>query len=86
MLRKLGTDEKMINRALFKQTAIFFGFPLLLAIIHSVFGIIFCDYILSVFGNEKLLASIVMTALILLVIYGGYFVITYTVSKNIIKD
>lgn len=86
MLRKLGADEKMINRALFKQISIFFGFPLMLAVIHSVFGIMFCDYILTTFGDQRLFVSIVMTALVLLVIYGGYFMITYIVSKNIIKE
>lgn len=86
MIRKLGADEKMINKALFKQTAIFFGFPLILSIIHSIFGIMFCNYILETFGNQKLFISIVMTALVLIIIYGGYFVITYSVSKNIIKD
>lgn len=86
MLRKLGADEKMINKALFKQISIFFGFPLMLAVIHSVFGIMFCDYILTTFGDQKLFVSIVMTALVLLVIYGGYFMITYIVSKNIIKE
>ena len=29
MLRKLGADEKMINKSLFRQIAIFFMFPLL---------------------------------------------------------
>ncbi len=86
MLRNLGTDEKMINRALFKQIAIFFIFPLILAIIHSIFGIIFCNFMLETFGNEKLLESIIMTAIFLVIIYGGYFIITYLCSKNIIKE
>lgn len=86
MLRKIGTDEKMINKALFTQIAIFFMFPLILAIIHSVFGIMFCNYILETFGKEGLLPSIIMTSLFVVVIYGGYFIITYSCSKNIIKD
>ena len=86
MLRKIGTDEKMINQALFRQIAIFFMFPLILAIIHSVFGIMFCNYILETFGNEGLLPSIIMTAIFVIIIYGGYFVITYLCSKNIIKE
>ena len=86
MIRKLGADDNMVNKALFKQIAIFFGFPLVLAVIHSIFGIIFCDYILATFGDQNLLVSIVMTALVLLVIYGGYFMITYIVSKNIVKE
>ncbi len=86
MLRKIGTDEKMINRALFKQIAIFFSVPLILAIIHSIFGIEFCKYILMTFGDEEMTKSITMTAVFLIIIYGGYFLITYYCSKNIIKD
>ena len=86
MLRKLGADEKMINKSLFRQIAIFFMFPLLVAIIHSIFGIKFCSYIISTFGNEQLLNSIIMTAVFIVVIYGGYFLITYLCSKNIIKE
>ena len=86
MLRKLGADEKMVNKSLFRQIAIFFMFPLLIAIIHSIFGIKFCSYIISTFGNEQLLNSIIMTAVFIVVIYGGYFIITYLCSKNIIKE
>ena len=86
ILRKIGADERNINRALFSQIGIFFLFPLLLAIIHSIFGIQFCNSILETFGNDKLLPSIVMTALFIILIYGGYFLLTYYCSKNIIKE
>ena len=86
MLRKIGTDEKLLNKALFRQIGIFFLFPLVLAIIHSIFGIKFCVYLLETFGKGELLKSIIMTALIMVFIYGGYFVITYLCSKNIIKE
>ena len=86
MLRKLWADEKMINKSLFRQIAIFFMFPLLIAIIHSIFGITFCSYIIETFGNEQLLPSIIMTAIFIVVFYGGYFLITYLSSKNIIKE
>ena len=86
MLRKIGTDEKMINKALFRQIAIFFALPLILALIHSIFGIMFAMKILEVFGNEQLLPSIIMTAIFIVIIYGGYFLITYYCGKNIIKE
>ena len=87
MLRKIGTDEKMINKALFRQIAVFFMLPLILALIHSVFGIMFAMKILEVlFGDEQLSLSIIMTAIFIVVIYGGYFLITYYCSKNIIKE
>ena len=86
MLRKIGADERLIHKALFRQIAIFFTFPLIIAIIHSIFGIMFCNYILETFGNEQLLPSIIMTSSFIIIIYGGYFLITYFCSKNILKD
>lgn len=86
MLRKIGTDEKMINKALFRQIAIFFMLPLILALIHSIFGIMFAMKILEVFGNDQLLPSIIMTTIFMVIIYGGYFLITYYCSKNIIRE
>lgn len=86
MLRKIGTDEKMINKALFRQIGIFFMLPLTLALIHSVFGIKFAMNILEIFGDEQMLQSIIMTAIFIVFIYGGYFIITYYCSKNIIKE
>lgn len=86
MLRKLGTDDKMINRALFKQIGIYFMFPLIIAIIHSVVGLKFATTILATFGKVGLLGSIILTAVVLVLIYGGYFLITYFCSRNIIKE
>ncbi len=86
ILRRIGAPEKLINRALFRQIGIFFLLPLVLAIIHSVFGIQFAVKILEIFGTEELLPSIIMTSIFLLLIYGGYFLITYYCSKSIIKE
>lgn len=87
ILRKIGCDEKMINHALGKQIGIFFGFPLVLAIIHSIFGIKFVLLVLSGLADTKeLIPSIIITVLFMGVIYGAYFVATYIGSKNIIKE
>lgn len=86
ILRKIGIDEKMIHRSLFRQNAIFFGMPLGLAVIHSIFGIQVCTYILEVFGKSGLTQAIVMTAVGLLVIYLIYFIITFRCSRRIIRE
>ena len=87
ILRSIGCDEKMINKALFRQIGIFFGVPLLLAIIHSIFGIQFAIKIMSGIASEKdLLPSAIATVIIIGVIYGAYFLATYFGSKNIIKE
>ena len=85
MLRKLGVDERMIDMALFKQIGIFFAFPLILALIHSVFGIKFINIILATMGMSSMAASIGLTLAFVAVIYGGYFLITYLRSRSIIR-
>lgn len=87
VLRKIGCDERMINVALFKQTAVFFFLPLILAIVHSVVGIKFVLNILAIVynSNSSLIPAIISTVCVLLVIYGGYFVATYFGSKRMIQ-
>ncbi|MDE5558006.1 MAG: FtsX-like permease family protein [Ruminococcus sp.] len=86
MLRKIGAEESDISKSLFRQTGIFFLLPLLLACVHSVFGMKFATFILEAFGTEKLAESIGFTSIMILLIYGGYFLITYLSSKSIIKS
>ena len=85
-LRRLGASNKMLNRALFVQIAIFFIAPLLVGIIHSIFGIMFASSIIEIFGSDGLLASIPMTVSMIVLIYGGYFLLTYISSKRIISE
>lgn len=87
ILRKIGCDEKTINKALFRQIAIFFMLPLVLAIIHSIFGIQFVMTMMSGLATTKeLLPSVISTVVIIGVVYGLYFLATYLGSKSIIKD
>ena len=87
ILRKIGADEKMINRSLFIQIGIFFAFPIVIAIIHSIFGIQFALSTMSGIADAAdLLPSIIATVLIIGFIYGIYFLATYFESKNIIKE
>ena len=85
-LRRLGASNKMLNRALFVQIAIFFIAPLLIGIVHSIFGIMFASSIIESFGSDGLLASIPMTVSMIVLIYGGYFLLTYISSKRIISE
>lgn len=86
ILREIGTDEKIINKALFKQIGIFFLFPLILAIIHSIPGINVATIMVESFGKGNLLISNLITAGFIILIYGGYFLISYYSSKRIIKE
>ena len=86
ILRQIGADEKEINKALFMQTFIFFMMPLSIAVIHTVFGLKFCEWILKSLGITSILNGSYMTFIFLILIYGIYFIITYLCSKNIIRE
>lgn len=61
--------------------------PLILAIIHSIFGIQFVlSMMVGLASTEELLPSIVVTVLVIGVIYGAYFLATYWGSKNIVRE
>ena len=87
ILRKIGCDEKMINKALFRQIFIFFMLPLIVAIIHSIFGIKFILTVSAVVAStDELLPSVIITVITIGIIYGLYFWATYSGSKRIIKN
>ena len=60
--------------------------PLLVAIIHSVFGIMSASKIMESMSVTTNISSIAMTALLIIAIYGGYFIVTYFTSKRIINE
>lgn len=84
ILQKVGADEKMLHHALFWQIGLFFILPLSLAVIHSYFGMRFVSFMLSAFNQGSMLSGVGITAVLLLVIYGGYFIATYGGSRRII--
>lgn len=86
MLRRIGVDDRKLNKALFIQIGIFFMLPLLVAIIHSVFGIMSASKIMESMSVTTNISSIAMTALLIIAIYGGYFIVTYFTSKRIINE
>lgn len=86
VLRQIGADEVDINKSLFKQMLIFFVMPLSLAIVHTIFGLRFCTYVLGSLGIDSILKGSVTTFIFLIIIYSIYFIFTYICSKNIIKE
>ena len=86
MLRQLGAEEKSLSLSLLKQQGILFLLPLILAIIHSIFGLRFTALLLNQLGVSHTIGSMLLTAVVLLVIYAGYFLVTYLSSKRVIRE
>ncbi|APC39942.1 FtsX-like permease family protein [Clostridium estertheticum] len=85
-LRRLGANEKMINKTIFVQTLIYFSLPVSLALIHSVVGIKVTSNLINSLQETNINFSALVAALIFIVIYAGYFYTTYVGYKNIVRN
>ncbi|MCR0265947.1 ABC transporter permease [[Clostridium] innocuum] len=78
ILRKIGTPQRMINRSICGQIAIYFMLPLSLAVVHAMVGVPVVSNAFSfLFGLQDMWKTNLMTGGIVLLIYGSYYVITY---------
>lgn len=84
VLKKIGADDRLIDRAIFRQTAIYFMLPLFLAIIHSIVGLTVANEAIRSLGGVNAAQNILITAGLILVIYGGYFLATFIGSRKMI--
>lgn len=84
ILKKIGADGKMIDHAIFKQILVYFSLPLALACIHSVVGLYVVNEMIKSLGDINVTANIAITAAMVLVVYGTYFLATYFGSRNMI--
>ncbi len=85
-LKRIGATRKMIDKTIFIQTFIYFSLPVILALIHSIIGILVVNKDISEFNSIDIRFSALMTALIFIVVYTGYFYTTYLAYKNIVKN
>ena len=85
-LNKIGASKKIINKSIFKQVLTFFLFPLALALVHSYVGIKTVNSYLLALGESNKIYPMLITALILVIVYGGYLYATYISYKNVINN
>ncbi|MGL4521894.1 MAG: FtsX-like permease family protein [Bacilli bacterium] len=85
ILHRMGATQRKIEKTLYREVAIQFSLPLVLALVHSYFGITVVNETLLITGRDSVLMPALYTTLILLVVYGGYFWLTYQGSKQILR-
>ena len=86
ILKELGASNKMINKALFTQIAIIFILPLAVALFHATVGLTEINSLIKMLADIKIGKSLLLTSIFIVLVYGGYFLATYKISKRIIKD
>ena len=86
ILQKLGCDQKQICRGLRKQNGMVFLLPLILAAVHSVFGIQVCMEMLSIYETKGTAPALVLTMILIGMIYGGYYLVSQFGCEKIVRE
>ncbi|MDY4041378.1 MAG: ABC transporter permease [Collinsella sp.] len=86
VLSELGTPRRQIMRSVLAQQAIFFVFPLGVALAHSLVALRVVIDLVELFGGVSIAGMAGYAVLIFMVAYGGYFLATYLMSKSIVRD
>ncbi len=84
LLQKLGVEKRMLNKALFWQIGIYFIFPLILAVAHSAVALNVVVGVVSLYGHLNILEPLLPVVAMALVVYGGYFLVTYFASRGMV--
>lgn len=83
VLRRLGAEERLTARSSTQQVALAFLLPLTLALIHAAVGMKAANDLISSVGKVDSVHSSAIAALVLLVVYGGYFLATALACRRI---
>lgn len=86
ILSELGTERRDIAHSVLAQQTVFFVFPLALGVAHSCVALSVIVKLVELFGGFSIGGAAAFTAAIFVVAYGGYFFVTYLMSKGIIRD
>ncbi|MDM5370107.1 ABC transporter permease [Bacillus bombysepticus] len=85
-LKRIGSNGTMIDKTIFIQTFVYFSLPVILALIHSIVGIYVINNFINAIQPTDITLPALMTGLVFLVVYVGYFYTTYVGYKNIVKS
>lgn len=86
ILAELGTSDREISHSVLVQQTIFFVFPVVVGVAHSIVALSIIIDLVEVFGGLTIGGTVGFTTLIFLIAYGGYFCVTYFMSKGIVRD
>lgn len=85
-LSRLGCDVRMMSGSIFAQVLIYFLMPLGVAVCHSAWTIHILGESLFTAFSVDITPSLFMSAGLVLVVYGGYLVITYLASRATVRS
>lgn len=86
VLSELGCDKRQIAHSMLAQQTVFFMFPLAVGVAHSLVALRVVIDLVRLFGGLTISAMVGFACVIFLAAYGGYFLVTYAMSRGILND
>lgn len=83
ILRRLGAEEGQVGRSAVEQVALAFLLPLALALIHTAVGMRAANDLIAQAAKVDTVQSALVTALVLALVYGGYFLATALACRRL---
>lgn len=85
LVAKLGAPQRMIDGALLKLIAIYFAFPLVLGVAHTLCAMQVVVDVVKVFGYLDIGTMSVVAIAAFLAVYGAYFLVTYATARSMVR-
>ena len=85
VLSEVGCDTHAINHSVLLQQAVLFFFPLGIGIAHSAVALHVIINLVLLFGGFDIGGMVGVICVVFLIAYGGYFALTYGMSKGIVR-
>lgn len=86
MLRRLGVAEGSIGRSLGVQVAVYFLFPLALAVCHTACALNVVDDLVKLFGIFNLETTALIAAAAFIATYGVYALLTWIGARSLTSE
>ena len=86
LLAELGTDAASLRRSLLAQQAVFFAFPLVVALAHSAVALHVIIDVVETLGALTIGGTVGLTCAIFVAAYGGYFLLTYAMGAGMVRE
>ena len=84
ILSKLGCEPALMRRAVWQQTGLYFGAPLVFALVHCIFGLALIGFLAFVLGSSSFVLICTATISGTIVLLALYYVITSRVCEKML--
>lgn len=85
LLRKLGASRRDLKRSLTKQLKVYFGLPMLIALLHTAVILFLTFRLFEGLALTAMLAIIGFGVMLILAVYGVYVTATYAGSRRMLQ-